>query len=68
MLVERDRLLRIGEVLEITGLSKSVLYEMVNRGDFPRPLRIGLRAVAWRQEDIQHWLDSLPPATGENWR
>ena len=68
MLVEKERLFRIGEVLEITGLSKSVLYEMVNRGDFPRPLRIGLRAVAWRQEDIQQWLDSLPPATGENWR
>ena len=31
VLAEKERLLRIGEVLEITGFSKSVLYEMVNR-------------------------------------
>lgn len=68
MLSENERLLRIGEVLEIAGISKSVLYEMVNREEFPRPVRIGRRSVGWRQREVKDWLDSLPPATQDNWR
>ena len=67
-MTDKNRLLRIKEVLEITGLSKSILYELKKRGEFPSPLRIGRRAVGWREEDIDNWLDSLPPATEENWR
>ena len=46
---QEKRLLKIDEVLEIVGVSKSVLYEMIGRGQFPRPVRISLRAVRWRQ-------------------
>ena len=67
-MAQENRLLRIDEVLEIVGVSKSVLYEMIARNDFPRPVRISLRAVGWRQRDIDEWLESLPPATEENWR
>ena len=65
---KKKRLLRIDEVLEIVGVSKSVLYEMIARGEFPRPYRISKRAVGWREEDIDDWKESLPPATEENWR
>ena len=68
MMAQEKRLLRIDEVLEMVGISKSVLYEMIGREQFPRPVRISLRAVGWRQRDIDDWLESLPPATGENWR
>ena len=64
---QENRLIRIDEVLEIVGVSKSVLYEMIGRGQFPRPVRISLRAVRWRQQDLDEWLDSLQPATAENW-
>ena len=67
-MAQENRLLRIDEVLDIVGVSKSVLYEMIGRDDFPRPVRISLRAVGWRQRDIDKWLESLPPATEENWR
>ena len=64
----RKRLLRIDQVLEVVGVSKSVLYEMIGRNEFPRPVRISLRAVGWHQWEIDDWLESLPPATEENWR
>ena len=67
MIEEKDQLLRIGKVLEITSLSKSVLYEMVREGEFPRPVRIGKRSARWRQGDIEAWLQSRPPATEMNW-
>lgn len=62
------RMLRINEVLEMVGVSKTTLNDMIAEERFPRPLRIGKRAVGWPLPVIQAWLDSLPPATGANWR
>lgn len=42
-------------VQNITGLSRSLIYEMMERGEFPRPIRIGKRAVAWRESDLAKW-------------
>ena len=45
-------------VEKITGLSKSSIYAMVADGSFPRPIRLGKRAVAWREQDIREWMES----------
>ena len=55
--VTPDRLLRRSSVEEITGLSKSTIYRLVAQGLFPRPIRIGSRAVAWPQSAIVQWID-----------
>ena len=54
-----NALLRLNEVKRVTGLSRSGIYAGIKNRTFPRPVAIGLRAVAWRSEDIQAWLDSL---------
>ncbi|WP_306131335.1 helix-turn-helix transcriptional regulator [Roseivivax marinus] len=51
-----DRILRRPEVERITGLSKSTLYRMIARGDFPAPARIGERAVGWHSRIVIDWL------------
>lgn len=56
-----NTLMRRPAVLAATGLSKSSLYQMIHEGRFPAPRRVGLRAVAWRAEDISEWIDSRPP-------
>ena len=56
-------LYRLDEVLVITGLSRSVVYEMMSRREFPAPVRISPRSVAWHREDIEKWVDSRPQAT-----
>jgi len=50
------RMLRRPEVEARTGLSRSSLYAMMSRGTFPRPKRIGQRAVAWSEDEIENWL------------
>ena len=50
------RLLRRPEVQSRTGLSRSSIYALMDKGRFPRPRRIGKRAVAWIEADIEHWL------------
>ena len=46
------------DVERITGLSRSTLYAMMAEGTFPKPVKLGKRAVGWREADISAWLDS----------
>jgi len=58
-----DRLIRLRPDLENTvGLKRARIYELMRVGRFPLPLRIGDRAVAWRESDIAEWINSRPLA------
>lgn len=57
-----DKHLRRPAVEEITGLSRTTIYEMMKRGQFPRPVRITGKAVAWPESVIVAWLASRPIA------
>lgn len=48
----RERLLRIREVLQRLPISRTSLYDGVKVGLYPAPVRIGKRTVAWRESDI----------------
>ncbi len=50
------RLLRRPAVEKLTGLSRSSIYALMDRGEFPRPRRIGRRAVAWDEAALERWL------------
>jgi prophage regulatory protein len=41
------------------GLSCSTIYMMMSEGRFPRPIKIGRRAVGWRVSDVEEWLKAL---------
>ncbi|KZX87827.1 hypothetical protein A3726_33990 [Erythrobacter sp. HI0037] len=50
--------LRRREVERVTGLKKSVIYDRIREGRFPKSEPIGQgRAVGWRLGDIEKWLD-----------
>lgn len=49
------KFLRLPAVLDLTGLNRATIYEMVGRGDFPKPCKIGARAIAWPQPEIEAW-------------
>jgi prophage regulatory protein len=55
---EPARLLRRREVEAATRLSRSTIYLLMSRGQFPRPIRIGERAVAWRADAIAAWIET----------
>ncbi len=54
------RVLTIREVVRRVGLSRSTLYELVRRGDFPAPLELAPNRVGWLHEEIDAWLASRP--------
>ncbi|MDO6815334.1 helix-turn-helix transcriptional regulator [Cobetia amphilecti] len=49
-------LLRRNEVLQRCAFSCSTLRRLQNSGDFPRPIQLGARAVAWVEADIEAWI------------
>jgi len=52
------RLLRRKTVEARTGLARSTLYQMMQTGHFPKPVRIGGRAVAWLESDIDESIEA----------
>lgn len=52
----KDKLLRLPRVLENIPYSRAAIYEKVARGEFPRPIRLGARAVAWLESDLDAWI------------
>ena len=54
--------MRLPAVLRETALCRSSLYAEIKQGRFPAPVRIGLRSVAWRSEDIDAWKKARPLA------
>jgi prophage regulatory protein len=53
-------LLRLPAVMHVTGLSRSTLYRLIADEQFPRPVRLGPRAVAWRRSDVEAWSEARP--------
>lgn len=53
-----NRLVRMKELSRIVGYKPWNIYRLIREGDFPRPVRLGQRAVAWRESDISDWIDS----------
>lgn len=51
-------LLRLPEVKARTGLSRSSIYAYIARGEFPRSVALGARAVAWPSLAISAWIDA----------
>lgn len=51
-----NRLLRIREVMNRTGLSRSVLYSLAAAGDFPHPVKLSQRCSAWPEQAIDDWI------------
>lgn len=54
------RLLRLPQVLDLTGLSRTAVYAEMERGAFPRQVRLTERTSAWREAEIYDWIKSRP--------
>jgi prophage regulatory protein len=52
-------ILRLPSVITRAGLSRSTIYKKVSAGEFPKPIRLGDRAVGWVESEIDDWLTAL---------
>ena len=50
------QILRLPQVCKVTGLGRSMIYQLEAERRFPTRVRIGLRAVGWVESEVQHWI------------
>jgi prophage regulatory protein len=57
---QTPKLIRIKSVIELTGLSKSYVYDLSTRNLFPKSVQLvpGGTSVAWLESEIQKWIAS----------
>ena len=51
-------ILRLPQVLERVGFSRSTLLSKVGDGTFPEPLFLSTRARGWLESDVEAWIES----------
>jgi prophage regulatory protein len=51
-----QRILRLDQVQQVTGLGRSCIYQMQALNQFPQRIKIGVRAVGWIESEVQQWL------------
>jgi prophage regulatory protein len=50
------KILRLRQVCEVTGLCRSMIYQMEADLRFPQRVKIGVRAVGWLDSEVHAWL------------
>lgn len=50
------RLIKLKDVMHITGLARSTVYKYIADGNFPKPVSLGERNVAWLQSEVEDWI------------
>jgi prophage regulatory protein len=54
-----NRILRLNDVKDMTGLSRSTIYAEIARGHFPRQIQLtGARSVGWHESAVVHWIET----------
>lgn len=61
-----ERLLKLPEVIELTGVSKSGIARKEKAGEFPKRIKLGLRGVAWSETEINAWVQAIKTARGQD--
>lgn len=50
------RIMRLEEVMSVTGYKRSSVYKYVALGSFPRPVQLTDRAVGWVSTEVEDWI------------
>lgn len=58
-----NKIIRLPDVIKMTGLSRSTIYLRMSKGSFPQSISLGERAVGWLETDVEKWLDACVAAS-----
>ncbi|MCU8152635.1 helix-turn-helix transcriptional regulator [Vibrio vulnificus] len=60
-----NKIIRLPEVIKVTGLSRSTIYLRMSKGDFPKSISLSERAVGWLETDVDDWIKACVIASRE---
>ncbi|MND26705.1 Prophage CP4-57 regulatory protein (AlpA) [compost metagenome] len=50
------KVIRLQQVMEMTGLGRSTVYKYVSDNWFPKPIPLGGRSVGWLESEVREWI------------
>lgn len=53
-----NKIIRLPDVIQKTGLSRSSIYLQMTKGSFPQSISLGDRAIGWVEEEVEQWIDA----------
>lgn len=56
------QLVKLPVVMALTAFGRASIFQYVKDGRFPKPIKIGARATAWRLVEVEAWIDSRQKA------
>ncbi|MCK8541345.1 helix-turn-helix transcriptional regulator [Yersinia ruckeri] len=56
---QTTRLIRLTEVMNRTGYGKAWIYRLISEGRFPTQIKIGSRAIAFIESEIDDWIQAI---------
>lgn len=60
--IHSHAILRLPEVIRLTGLSRSSIYRLESLSEFPARVKLSEAASGWKSEEVRAWIDNLPRA------
>jgi prophage regulatory protein len=57
-----ERIIRLPELVQLTGLSAASIYRLIAKGRFPRAVSLGPQAKGWKASAVALWFEGLQPA------
>lgn len=55
--MKKEKLIRIEQVMELTGLAKSTVWLWVKDKKLPKPIKLSPRVTVWKLSDIEQWIE-----------
>ncbi len=50
--------LKLPFVIQKTGLSRSTIYSLISKKEFPAPIKLSQRSVGWVESEVESWLET----------
>ena len=58
------KILRLPDVMAKCGLGRSSIYSYIQKNQFPQPIRLGERAVGWKSDEVDAWIEQRAEMRG----
>lgn len=59
--MEPTRLLRLPDVMRMTGLSRTTIYDSMSEGHFPKKRKLGSKTAIWIEGEVKEWMGKILP-------
>jgi prophage regulatory protein len=59
--MSQNRFIRMPDLRQKVGLSRSQIYKLIQQEQFPRPVKLGEKVSVWVDSEVEEWMSKQVP-------